>query len=385
MDNAPRAWELPGSMRWAWLALLVAMALVARARPALASEARDAVAAAQRLLEAEPPRRDEARAQLLRATAAQDDPPAVAEAFFLLGKLHEDRMAFSDAVEDDRQAIATAPNTRWALRASDRADWLRARSEGGFGPLARVEAVRRDPSAAADPAAIDALARDLELFPPGQVRVEARMLVAEAWIGRMHRTADAIGQLRLVVGDPKADPLTGRLAERELVDALVATGRIDEAAAEARTHAARLDPRFVKQVGRLVVRRGVRLAALVVLALFALLAVVGLVRGGRRGALAEAARELRKLAPVALVFVAFVAIGGGVLASKYESGNASPFLWLGAAVLPLLLLARAWSAVGSQRAAARVARAALCGGAVVAAAFTLLDVLDPTYLVGFGL
>jgi len=88
---------------------------------------------------------------------------------------------------------------------------------------------------------------------------------------------------------------------------------------------------------------------------------------------------------VALPFVAFLAIGGGLLASKYESGNASPFVWLGAVVLPLLLLARAWAAVGAQTGRARAARAALCGGAVVAAAFTLLDVLDPQYLTGFGL
>ena len=96
-------------------------------------------------------------------------------------------------------------------------------------------------------------------------------------------------------------------------------------------------------------------------------------------------RELRKLAPVAAVFVAFVAVAGGVLASKYESGNAEPFLFLGAAVLPLLLLARAWSAVGSQTGAARAARALLCGATVVAAAFMLLDAMNPQYLEGFGL
>jgi hypothetical protein len=211
------------------------------------------------------------------------------------------------------------------------------------------------------------------------------MLVAEAWIGRMHRPGDAVEQLRLVVDDPKADALTVRLAERELVDALVATGHLDEAAAEARAHTARLDPRFAREVQRLVVRRGVRLGARCVLGLFAVLAVVGLVRAARRGALTGAGYELRKMAPVAILFVAFVALGGGVLASKYESGNSAPFFWLGGLVLPLLLLARAWSVVGSQSAAARVARAALCGGAVVAAAFTLLEVLDPQYLTGFGL
>jgi hypothetical protein len=51
----------------------------------------------------------------------------------------------------------------------------------------------------------------------------------------------------------------------------------------------------------------------------------------------------------------------------------------------LLLLARAWSAVGSQSSPARAARALLCGATVIAAAFTLLDRFGPQYLAGFGL
>jgi hypothetical protein len=41
--------------------------------------------------------------------------------------------------------------------------------------------------------------------------------------------------------------------------------------------------------------------------------------------------------------------------------------------------------VGSQTAAARAARALLCGATVIAAAFMLLDTLGPQYLTGFGL
>jgi len=385
MDNAGRAWELPGPMRWALLSLMVAMTTLAVTRTAWATEARSDVDAANAALTAEPPKRDIARTALSQATTANDDPTAVGEAYFLLGELDEGDGAFAQALVDDRAAIDAASNTRWALRASDRIDWLRARSEGDFAPLRRLEKVRRDPAASSDPTVVDALAHDLESFPPGAVRVEARMLVAEAWIGRMHRPGDAIGELRQVAEDPKADPLTQRLAERELIDALVATGRIDEAAAEATAHKTRLDPRFVKQVGRLIVRRAVRWGSIGVLATFALLAVAGLARAGMRRKLGMALRELRKLSPVAALFVAFVAVAGGVLASKYESGNAAPFLVLGAGVLPLLLVARAWSAVGSQTAAARAARALLCGATVIAAAFMLLDWLGPQYLPGFGL
>jgi tetratricopeptide (TPR) repeat protein len=372
-------------MRWALLALMVATTASAVTRAAAATGAQTAVDAANAALSLEPPKRDVARQALSRATAANDDPKAVGEAYFLLGELDEGDAAFAQALVDDRAAIDAAPNTRWALRASDRIDWLHARSEGDFAPLTRLEKVRRDPAASSDPAAVDALAHDLESFPPGPVRVEARMLVAEAWIGRMHRPDDAIGELRQVAEDPKADPLTQRLAERELVDALVAAGRIDEAAAEANTHKNRLDSRFVKQVERLLVRRTVRWGSLAVLAAFVLLAVVGLVRAGMQRKLDTAMRELRKLSPVAALFVAFVAVAGGLLASKYESGNAAPFLILGAGVLPLLLVARAWSAVGSQTGAARAARALLCGATVIATAFTLLDWFGPQYLPGFGL
>jgi hypothetical protein len=384
MDNAGRAWELPESMRWALVAALFVLTMAA-ARVASATESRTAVDAANAALSVEPPKRDVAREALARAIAASDDPPAVAEAYLVLGQLDENDAAYPQALRDDRAAMDAAPNTRWALRARDRVEWLDARSEGDFAPLVRLEQVRRDPAASSDPAKVDALARDLESFPPGVVRVEARMLVAEAWVGRMHRPGDAIGELRQVSVDPKADPLTQRLAERELVDALVATGRIEEAAAEATTHKNRLDNRFVKQVQRLIVRRTVRWVSFGVLAAFLLLAVTGLVRAGMRGRLGTAFGELRKLSPVAALFVGFIAVAGGVLASKYEQGNAAPFLVLGAGVLPLLLLARAWSAVGSQTGPARAARGLLCGATVVAAAFTLLEQLDPQYLSGFGL
>ena len=78
------------------------------------------------------------------------------------------------------------------MRAGDRAEWLRSRSEGDFVPLTRLEKLRRDPAQSSDPAAVDGLAHDADSFPPGMVRVEARMLVSEAWLGRLHRPDDAI-------------------------------------------------------------------------------------------------------------------------------------------------------------------------------------------------
>jgi hypothetical protein len=386
MDNASRAWELPGPMRWARMAQVGALSVVAIARTATgATGSHSALEQANAALSAAPPSRDVARAALARAVAADDDPAAVGEAYFLVGELDEDDGAFARAMVDDRAAVDAAPGTAWALRASDRIAWLRARSEGDFAPLRRLEAVRRDPLASSDPGAIAALARDLEAFPPGVVRVEARMLVAEAWSGRMHRPAGAIDELRHVADDPQSDSLMQRLAERELIDLLVAAGRLDEAATETRAHEARMDPPFVKQVERLLVRRAMRRSAWAVLAAFALLAAAGLWRAGRQRALGRAVREVRQLAPVAACFVAFVTVSGGVLASRYESGSAMPFLLLGAGLLPLLLVGRAWSAVGSQTGAARAGRGLLCGATVVAEAFVVLDLFGSQYLPGFGL
>jgi hypothetical protein len=395
MDNAAHTWELPARrMRIVVIARLVARvglaglviaALLLCSRRAEASESADALREANAALTASPPLRDIARAALLRATAANDDARSVGEAYLLLGQLDEDEGAFAKAIEDDEGALAAAPNTRWSLRARDRIDWIHARSEDSFRPLVRLESVRRDPAASSDPAAIDALAHDLETFPPGIVRVEARMVVAEAWLGRMHRPDDAVAQLRFVVVDPKTDVLTHRLAERELVDALAGEGRLDEAAAEARSHETMLDARFVRQVQQLVARRRIRRASVGILAAFGMLTLVALGRAAARGMLGVAGRALRDLAPVALPFVAFLTLAGGFLATKYEAGNATPFYLLGAAVLPLVLLARAWSAVGSPSTAARTARSLLCAATVAATAFTVLDQLDPRYLEGFGL
>ncbi len=383
MDNAPHAWKLSAvTMRTPTLALLVSsLGLFAPA----AVETRAALDHAKEALSALPPERDIARAMLDRAASAEGDGEAAAEALYRLGELDEDEGDFERAAAHDRACAAAAPETRWAVRATERLDWLRARSEGGYVPLAHLERVRRSPALASDPVAIDALAREAQGFPPGIVRVEARMLVAEAWLGRLGRPRDAIVVLRDVAGDPRADPLTAGLAERELIGALASDGAVEEAAAEARSHASLLDTRFVRGVERLLLRRWVRRAAIGVMATYAGLAAIALQRARRRHALGETARALRGLAPLAVPFAAFLGIAGGVLASRYESGNAKPFLLLGAATLPLVLVARAWSAVGSPWPAARVGRALLCSATVFAAAFVLLDAVSPEYLEGFGL
>lgn len=259
-----------------------------------------------------------------------------------------------------------------------------ARSAGAEDAAQELDRVRASPTLADDPRVIDALARDLTAFPP-PMRLEARLLVAEAWLGRMHRPDDAIGLLRAVTDDPEADPLTTRLAEREIVDALTDEGRLDDAVVEAESHAHRLDPRLVMHTRTLVHRRTIRRAAVVELGAFALLAGAAVARGLVRGSLGEVRSALRRVTPVAIGFAAYLAAGGGLLASAYETGNAAPFALLGPMVLLIILAARAWSALGSNHAIARAGRATLCAVSVLAAAFLVLDAVNPTYLDGFGL
>lgn len=321
--------------------------------------------------------------------AHANDADAVAEAHVLRGQLDENAGAFGAAIDEDRAAIDAAPESAWARRAQDRIEWLRARSEGDFVPLAALERVRRDPEAADNPAVIAALADEASRFPPGRVRVEARMLVAEAWLGRLHRPDLALAPLRLVESDPDSDPLTARLAEREIVDAEMARGALGEARQEAHAHAARLDPRFVARVDKLVRRRVLFYVALGEVALFVALTAGAWLRAARRSngglRMQRLRTSLRGLGPIAAGFGAYVALVGGALASHYESGNAAPFLALGAVTVPLVLCAHVWNAFGEGDALSRAGRAMLSCVSVIAAAFVLLDVVNPTYLDGFGL
>jgi hypothetical protein len=250
---------------------------------------------------------------------------------------------------------------------------------------ARLEQIRNDPALSSDPAVLEGLAAQAGAARATSVRAEARLVVAEAWLGRMQRKDDALGMLRLVADDPAADSLTARLAEREILDTLIGEGHILAAASEVRAHESQVDARFVKRVRKLERRIWLRTMAVGEIVVFALLVTLALVRAKHRRALPDAFDALRGFAPAAASFAAFVGIVGGSLASQFEAGNAAPFLLLGSAALPLLLLARAWSAVGAAAAPARVGRGIVCAASALAAAFVLLEYWSPTYLEGFGL
>jgi tetratricopeptide (TPR) repeat protein len=298
------------------------------------SESQRALDEAKAILASEPPRRDAAREALERATRADDDRIAVAEAYFRLGVLEEQDRAFERALAAQRACLAEAPTSGWARSARNRIGWISARSEGAFVPLAGLERVRHDPALAGDPASIDALAREAETFPPGRVRAEARMFVVEAWQTRPGKQEDTIAELRKVIVDPSSDSMDASFARRHLVEALVATGRLDEAASEVRTH--QFEPKIKVEVERLVRRRTLRWSAIA---------------------------ELIGAVGVAVVVVM------RALAVRRRSNRE------GTLGVPLWGLPRA----------ALAAVATLAAVSVIAAAFLLLDTLGLKFLVDFGL
>jgi hypothetical protein len=187
---------------------------------------------------------------------------AASQAQFRLGVLDEEDGAFSSALEHYRSSISREAATPWARAARLRIAWIEQRSEGDFRPLMALQRVRLHPdgerSGTAGGAAIQELAREVDTYPPGRVRVEARLLLAHAWLPLPAHREEALSDLRKVVDDPRAGPRDARLSQRELVNALLADQRLDEATEELRVHP--LDPKLAEDVRRLVRRETLRRA-----------------------------------------------------------------------------------------------------------------------------
>jgi hypothetical protein len=284
-----------------------------------AETARAAVDRARTDLAAVPPRRDSARAALQGAIAVSTDPATLAEANLQLATLDEEDGAFACALEHDRAAVVAAPGSRGARTASARIVWLGERSEGDFAPLARLTRVWHDPTFPGDAAAVEAFAREVDGFPPGVVRGEARMFVVEAWLRHLHRGEEARRVLVAVRDDPSASSQSRMFAERDLAEELLAEGQLDDAEREVGAHAAQLDASFAARVHRLVRRRAVRRAAIAELAVFGAVAAVAILLAVRRRALGlrflpwAAFAVLCAASLVAAAFVLFDAVRPGVI------------------------------------------------------------------------
>jgi hypothetical protein len=318
---------------------------------------------------------------IARADDAPERRAAAADAFARAERSAAE-LRFADALAAYREVLAVDPSAPFASVSRARERDLLAHAEGGFAPLARLEAVRRAPAALADRSAIDALARDAAGFPPGPVRGEARLVVGEA-LRRMNDARAAEGALRLAVSDDAADPLTKSLALSDLVAVLRERGDLKTALAELDEHPALL-PTLRADIARLVRRERIREAAFAVLGAIVLAAIVALARRLRRlpDPRALAGELVRPLPIAAALYLGGV---GAAIAALRGDGDPRPFLVLGAGIAAVVLAARALALGGSDRPAPRILRGVACFAAVLAVAFLAVERTEAGYLSSFGL
>jgi hypothetical protein len=190
-------------------------------------------------------------------------------------------------------------------------------------------------------------------------------------------------ELHALASNLDNDILLRRSAATRLVFALADAGELDAADAAAREFAKNIDPRAGKHAEAVRRRGEVHRVALLALGAVLGVAAVSLAVGGRflRGAVAP----LRRIAPIFVFFVLYSGLVGGYLASSYDNGSPVPFLVFATSMLPLVVLFRTWSAVGSPRVAARAFRGVAAAAATVALGFLVVEQINSGYLEGFGL
>lgn len=314
---------------------------------------------------------------------AQRSARAEAEARFARAEQAAKERRFAEALAAYREAAAIDPSAPSTSIARARAADLEAHSEGGFAPLARLEELRRDPQKAGDRGAVEALERDLEAFPDGRVRAEARVVVAEAWWHRLGDPGRAVAPLEAAIADRAADRLTRSLALAELVTVLRERGDI-EAARRAVERDPELSPGLRAEVLRLARRARLRWASIAVLGLLGAIGAASFARAARR---AGDVRDVtpRVVRPLAVAGALYLGGAAAILVRIRGDGDARPFLWLGLGVLAMDVIARAWRLAWSGRGLTRAARAIACVAGVAAVAFLAIERTDAGYLESFGL
>jgi hypothetical protein len=322
---------------------------------------------------------------IAHAQRAEDDARSRAETILRQAEKDDEALEFARALARYDEGRALDPGSPRAPRAEARAAMLRAHAEGDFAPYVRLERVRRDPALASDPHAIDELVRAAESFPPGAVRVEVWVLAAEAYAHRFGRPLEAEALLRRVVVDANTDKVIGQKAARDLVALYVARGDVGGAEDAVRLAGERADPQLGRDVRRIVRRRRMHVASIAVLLAMGVLAAGAWLVALLRGQGARVRGALARMWKLAVAYAAYVALGGAMLASGYEAGTSKPFLYFGAVLVPIVLVARAWGAAGGETRWARGGRATLCGVAAVCAAFLVLEGVDVAFLEGVGL
>ena len=292
-----------------------------------------------------------------------------------------DELRFEDALREYRASFEADPSAPVAGRARARERDLAAHAEGGFAPLRMLEPIRRNPLKNRDPSALAELERELETFPEGRVRAEARLVVAEGYWHGLGAPARAIRPLERVLDDPAADALARSIALNELVALHRESGSLDRAS-ELLDRFPDLAPSLRTTIHRIARRATIGFAAELLLAVVATLGLVAAATIARR----EGVRALprRTIGRLSIGFSLYLGAFGALLAKAHGEADPRPFLWLGLGVLAIDTAARAVR----QASAARVVRAfiaVLCVTAVFALGLTVLRRSHPGYLDAFGL
>lgn len=319
------------------------------------------------------------------AAATQASDRERAEAAFARAEQDDEALELGRALAGYDEARRLAPDFGRARRAEARSAELRSHAEDGFVPMAKLERVRRDPALSSSPSAIFDLVRDAEQFPEGLVRIEVWVLAAEAYAHRLARPDEADALLRRVLVDPRTDSVVGHKAARDLVERQLARRDVPAAEAALRLAGPRADPSLEQLVRRMARRLYMHYTCVSLVMLVLLMTARACATAARRGSLGAVGSAVRKAAGIAVAYAAYVALGGALLASGYEAGTSRPFLFFGAAIVPIALLARAWAAAGASTAPAIRGRATVCGLGALAAAFLVLEAVDVTFLEGMGL
>lgn len=316
-------------------------------------------------------------------TVSLDEPSAKARVAYESAERAVTDLRFADALAFYDQAIALDPSAQFVRIARARALDLRTHAEGDFGPLTRLELVRRNPVATRDD--VETLARDAEHFPPGRVRSEAQLVVAEAFWHRFGAPDLAVHALDAALSDASADRLTRALALSELVALERERGRLD-AAARVVSRFPDLAPNLRAEVQRLVRRVWIGRVAIGFVAAVLLIGIVAVMRAifwlhRDADTVLRNAVQARSVA-----FALYIGGAASLLVRLHGEGDVRPFLWLGFGVLAIDAAARGWRmGFVDERTSARVGRSVACGIAVLAIAFLSLQYADASYLETLGL
>jgi hypothetical protein len=314
--------------------------------------------------------------------APSAEPRAIARAAFDEAESAAREFRFEEAQRAYEHAFDADPSAPFAPVARARAEDLAAHAEGGFAPLRALEEVRRDPKKLRDSASVEALERAAGAFPPGRVRSEARIVVAEAYWHTLGQPERAIAPLEAITSDEAAESYTRALALNELVGIARDRGDLGAAAAELDRHPALL-PTLRAEIHRLIRRARISVAAHAWLIALLSVGVVSIARVARRSGARSLSRKLVR--PLATGFALYVGAAAALLAKIYGNEDPRPFLFLGLGIFALDVIARAWRLTSTESRALRVVRAIACGAGVLAVGFVALERTEAGYLTSFGL